>query len=106
MTEDTAKCSRCGAGVDDDGDGDCAVCASAGNQLVAALQARRAHGDRVALQLHSTILLLDAAKRSHASTVREALDKAARLVETASIVDYAPGNVLAERVRALKEDYV
>ena len=36
-------CPRCGIGMDDDGDGDCVVCASASNHLVAVLQAVRSH---------------------------------------------------------------
>ena len=36
------SCQRCGIGVDDDFDGDCAVCASASNRLMAEFNRLRA----------------------------------------------------------------
>jgi hypothetical protein len=57
-------CPRCGVGVDDDGDGDCAVCASAGNALIAALQHERHCRKQAEQRLHDLIIATqpDAAK--------------------------------------------
>ena len=74
-------CPRCGIGIDDDGDGDCTVCASASNKLVTALVTQRNVLAVANKQLHETILLLDAAKKSHASTVEEYLRRASLLVQ-------------------------
>jgi hypothetical protein len=52
----TDRCSRCGVGVDDDGDGDCAVCASATNSLIRALQHERYLRERAERGLHDLIV--------------------------------------------------
>ncbi len=51
-----ALCPRCGVGVDDDGDGDCAVCASASNRIIAALQHERHRREQAERRLHDLII--------------------------------------------------
>ena len=52
-------CERCHVGVDDDFDGDCAVCASAGNKLIAALNHERSRAERAERRLHDIITAID-----------------------------------------------
>jgi hypothetical protein len=57
-------CPRCGIGVDDDGDGDCPVCASASNRLITYLVAVRAHLRRTNKDLHDLRIEHDKLQRS------------------------------------------
>jgi hypothetical protein len=54
--DDTHICERCHIGIDDDFDGDCAICASAGNKLIAALNALRERAKQAERRLHEHII--------------------------------------------------
>ena len=59
MSGDTRKCPRCGIGVDNDMDGDCSVCASASNRLMAEfnrLREERPNGSRAVKTLRDLLL--------------------------------------------------
>lgn len=54
--ENPLLCERCGVGIDDDQDGDCAVCASASNRLIAELRHERHLRKQAEDRLHNLIV--------------------------------------------------